>query len=183
MYPWWEMYSMSTYSSIMFSVKIYFLLHLIYWNIVNLQCYVSFRYTMKWICYTYTYIHCFLDPFPIYVFSGSSAGKESTYNAEDPGSIPGSGRSPGEGTGYPLQYSWVSLVAQMVKNLPTLWETLVWSLAWEDPLRRAWQPTPVFLPGESPWTKEPGGLQSMGSQRVRHNWATKHCTYYLILTQ
>ena len=49
-------------------------------------------------------------------FTGSSAGKESTCNARDPGLIPGSGRSPGEGIGYPLQYSWASLVAQMVKN-------------------------------------------------------------------
>ena len=48
--------------------------------------------------------------------------------------IPGLGRSPGEGTGYPLQYSWVSLVAQMVKNLPAMWETWVQSLGWEDPL-------------------------------------------------
>jgi len=44
------------------------------------------------------------------------------------------------------------------------------------PWRRVWQSTPVFLPGESPWTEEPGMLQSMGSQRVRHNWATKHST-------
>ena len=44
-------------------------------------------------------------------FPGSSAGKESTCNAEDPGLISGSGRSPGEGIGYPLQYSWASLVA------------------------------------------------------------------------
>ena len=51
-------------------------------------------------------------------FSGSSAGKESTCNAGDPGSIPGLGRSTGQGIGYPLQYSWASLVAQMVKNLP-----------------------------------------------------------------
>ena len=42
------------------------------------------------------------------------------------------------------------------------------------PWRRAWQPTPVFSPGESPWTEEPGRLPSTGSQRVRHNWATKH---------
>ena len=42
------------------------------------------------------------------------------------------------------------------------------------PWRRAWKPTPVFLLGESPWTEDPGGLQSMGSQRVRHNWETKH---------
>ena len=64
----------------------------------------------------------------------------------------------------------------MVKNLPALWETWVQSLGWKIPWRRAWQPTPVFLPGESPWTEEPGGLQSMGSQRVRHNQATKHST-------
>ena len=44
----------------------------------------------------------------------------------------------------------------------------------KKPWRRAWQPTPVFLPGESPWTEEPGRLQSMGSQRVRHDWVTKH---------
>ena len=51
-----------------------------------------------------------------------------------PGSIPGSGRSPGKGIGYPLQHSWSSLVAQMVKNLPAMWETQVPSLGWEDPL-------------------------------------------------
>ena len=51
-------------------------------------------------------------------FPGSSAGKESACKAEDPDSIPGSGRSPGEGLGYPLQYSWASLVAQLEKNLP-----------------------------------------------------------------
>ena len=48
-------------------------------------------------------------------------------------------------------------------------ETWVPSLGWEDPWRRAWQPTPIFLPGESPWTEEPGGLQSMGLQRVGHD--------------
>ena len=58
------------------------------------------------------------------VYPGSS-GKESTCNAGDPGSIPESGRSPGEGTGYPLPYSWASLVAHMVKNLPAMWETWV----------------------------------------------------------
>ena len=50
-------------------------------------------------------------------FPGTSAGKEVTHNAGDPSSIPGSGRSPGEGIGYPLQYSWASLVVQMAKNL------------------------------------------------------------------
>ena len=56
-------------------------------------------------------------------FPDSSAGKESSCNARDPGSILGSERSPGEGIGYPLRYTWASLVAQMVKNLPAMWET------------------------------------------------------------
>ena len=55
----------------------------------------------------------------------SSAGKESTCNAEDSSSIPGSGKSPGEGIGYSLQYSWASLVAQLAKNLPGIRETWV----------------------------------------------------------
>ena len=54
-------------------------------------------------------------------------------------------------------------------------ETWVQSLGWEDLLEgRTWQPTPVFWPGESPWTEEPGRLQSMGLQRIRCDWATKH---------
>ena len=68
--------------------------------------------------------------------SDSSVGKESARNAGDPGTIPGSGRSTGEGKGYPLQYSWTSLVAQLVKNLPAMWETWVQSLGWEDPLEK-----------------------------------------------
>ena len=67
-------------------------------------------------------------------FPGGSAGKEFTCNAGDPGSIPGSGRSSGEGLEYPLQYSWASLVAQMVKNPPATWEICVQSLGREDPL-------------------------------------------------
>ena len=71
----------------------------------------------------------------VFSFPGSSLGKESTCNAGDPGSIPGLGRSPGEGIGYPIQYSWASLVAQMVKNLPAVRETWVRSQGWEDPLK------------------------------------------------
>ena len=67
-------------------------------------------------------------------FTGNSASKESACNAGDPGSIPESGRSPGEGIGYLFQYSWASLVAQMVKNLSAMWETWVRSLSWDDPL-------------------------------------------------
>ena len=69
-------------------------------------------------------------------FPSSSVGKESACNAEDPGSIPGSGRSTEEGIGYPLQYSWASLVTQLVKNPPAVWETWVRSLGWNDPLEK-----------------------------------------------
>ena len=72
-------------------------------------------------------------PFP-WDFPCDSAGKESACNAGDLGSIPGSGRSSGEGIGYPLQYSWASLLAQRAKNLLVLHKTWVWSLSWEDPL-------------------------------------------------
>ena len=58
-------------------------------------------------------------------FPGTSDGKQCACNAGDPSSIPGSGRSPGEGIGYPLQYSWASLVAQTVKSPPAMWETWV----------------------------------------------------------
>ena len=64
----------------------------------------------------------------------SSAGKESARNAGDPGLIPGSGSFSGEGMGYPVQYSWASLVAHMVNNLTEMWETWVRSLGWEHPL-------------------------------------------------
>ena len=67
-------------------------------------------------------------------FPDSSVGKESACNAGDPGLIPGSGRSPEEGKGYSLQYSWASLVTQLVKNPPAMQEILVQSPGWEDPL-------------------------------------------------
>ena len=71
-------------------------------------------------------------------FLGGSDGKESAWNAGDPGLI------------------------------------TVGKIPW----RRTWQPTPVFLPEEFPWSEEPGGLQSMGSQRVRHDRATEHSIVY-----
>ena len=72
----------------------------------------------------------------IIFFPGSSAGKESACNAGDPDSIPGSGRSAGERIGYPLQYSWASLVTQLGKNLPAVQETWVQLPDWEDPLEK-----------------------------------------------
>ena len=111
------------------------------------------------------------------------------------------GRSPREGKGYPLQYSgldnfmesqgvrcdwvtftiiysptlanfWVSLVAQMVKHLPAIWEARVWSLGWEDPLEKEMATHSSTLAWKIPWTEEPGRLQSMGPHRVGHDWAT-----------
>ena len=102
-------------------------------------------------------------------FPDSSVGKESACNAGDPGSIPWLGKSAGEGIGYPLQYTWASLVAQMVKKLPAMWETWVWSLGWEDPLEEGMATHSSILAWRIPWTEESGRLQSMGSQRVRHN--------------
>ena len=78
--------------------------------------------------------------------------------------IPGLGRSPGEGIGYPLQYSWASLVAQLVKNPPAMSETWVRSLGWENPLEKGKTTHSSILAWRIPWT-----VQSMGLQRVRHD--------------
>ena len=97
-------------------------------------------------------------------FPGSSAGKQSACNARDPGSIPGSGRSIGEGIGYPLQSSWASLMAQLVKNPPAMWEAWVGKIPWR---RERLPGTPAFWPGEfhglyNPWC----------GKRVGHDWVT-----------
>ena len=66
-------------------------------------------------------------------------------------------------------HTWASLVAQMVKKLPAMQETWVQSLGQEDPLEKGITPYPSLLAWRTPWTEEPGGLQSMGLQRVRHD--------------
>ena len=78
--------------------------------------------------------------------------------------IPGLGRCPGEGIGYPLQYSWASLVAQLVKNQPAMWETWVQSLGCKDPLEKGKATHSSILAWRIPWT-----IKSMGSQRVGHD--------------
>ena len=100
-------------------------------------------------------------------FPNSSVGNESAGNAGDPTSIPGSGRSAGEGLDYPFQYSWASLVAQLVKNLPAMWETWVQSLGWEDLLEKGMATHSSILAWRISWT-----VYSMGSLRVGHDWAT-----------
>ena len=85
-------------------------------------------------------------------FSDSSVGQESICNAGDPSSISGWGRSAAEEIGYPLQYSWASLVVQLVKNPPTMWETWVRSLGWEDPLEKGKAAHSSILAWRIPWT-------------------------------
>ena len=84
-------------------------------------------------------------------FPDSSVGKDFACNG-DPGLIPGSGRSPGEEIGYPLQYSWASVLAQMVKNPPAMQETWVRSLGWEDPLEMGKATNSNILVWRIPWT-------------------------------
>ena len=84
-------------------------------------------------------------------FPDTSVGKESACNAGDPSLIPGLSRSAGEGIGYPLQYSWASLVAQLVKNPPTVQETWVQSLGWEDPLEKGMATHSSILAWRIPW--------------------------------
>ena len=85
-------------------------------------------------------------------FPDSSVDKESSYNAGYPCLNPGLGGSTGEGIGYPLQYSWASLVAQLGKNLPAIQETWVLSLDWEDPLEKGKATHSSILAWRIPWT-------------------------------
>ena len=153
---------------------------------------------MSWQCR----IHLQL-PKQIIDFPGGSDGKASVYYVGDPGSIPGWGRSPGEGNGNPLQYSclenpmdggaWQATVhgveksqtrlsdftsqidnkgfasGSAVKNLPTMQEMQDQSLGWEDPLEEGMATHSSVLVQRIPRTEEPCGLQSFGSQRVRHD--------------
>ena len=111
-------------------------------------------------CTITAYDHLWI-PFP-----DSSVGKESACSAKDPSSSPWSGRSAGEGIDYSFQYSWASLVAQLVKTLPAMQETWVWSLGWEDLLKKGKVTHSSILAWRISWTV------SMGSQRVGHNWVT-----------
>ena len=94
-------------------------------------------------------------------FPGSSADKESACNAGIPSLIPGFGRSAGEGIGYPLQYSWTSLVAQLVKNLPAMQEIWVRFLSWEDPLEKGMATHSRVLAWRIPWTYSPWGRKEL----------------------
>ena len=118
------------------------------------------------------------DRLPITVFmgfSGGSDGKKSACNAGDLGSVPGLGRSPGEGIGYPLQYLWTSLVAQMVKNLPAMKETWIQSLGWEDPMEEGMPSHPLFLPGEFHGQRSLAGYSPWGHKESNMTeWLRTH---------
>ena len=96
-------------------------------------------------------------------FPSSSAGKKSAFNAGRPQFDSWVGRIAGEGIGYLLQNSWASLVAQLVKNHPAVWETWVQSLGWEDPLEKGTATHSSILAWRIPWTEETHRLQFMGS--------------------
>ena len=101
-------------------------------------------------------------------FPGSSASNESACNAEDPAPIAGLRRSPEEEIGYPLQYSWASLLVQSVKNLPAIWETWIRSLGWEDLLEEGMATHSSILAWRIPMDRGDRWVLSMGSQRVGH---------------
>ena len=104
-------------------------------------------------------------------FPHSSVVKEFTCNAGDIGDaglIPGSGGFPGGGNGNPIQYSWASLVAQLVKIPRAMWETWVQSLGWEDPLKDEMVTHSSILAWKMPWA-QPGRPESLWSQRVGYN--------------
>ena len=138
------------------------------WRIRALQYCVGFHCSAMWISHMYTCTFSLLSPPPT------------------PPSTPlGYHKAPSWGPcaihrSFPLAvwfrhgavYEWVSVVAQIVKNLPALREMQVQSLGQEDPLEKGTATHSSILAGKIPWTEKPGGLQSMGSQRVRHDWAT-----------
>ena len=130
-----------------------------------------------------TWIFSILGLKQIMGFPDSSVGNKSACNAGDPGLIPGLGRSAGEGIGYPLQYSWAFLVAQLVKDLPAVQETWAWSLGREI-LRRRTNGNPLqysclvahgqrSLGGYSPW--------DCRVSRDWHSWVIKYMSRWLKL--
>ena len=107
---------------------------------------------------------------PLLVFLGSSAGKESACKARHPGLTPGSGRSTGEGISYPFQYSWASLMAQLVKNPPAMRETWVWYLGWGDPLEKGKATHSSILAWRIPWIYSPWGHKKSDTTEQLSLW-------------
>ena len=108
-------------------------------------------------------------------FPNSSVGKESACNARDPSSTPESGRFPGEGNEYPLQYSWASLVVQLVKNLPSMLVTWVPFLVWEDPLEKRKATYSSILVLYNPW----GHKESDKTEGLSLSLTLQYCDGFL----
>ena len=106
-------------------------------------------------------------------------GKESACNTGDPSSIPGLGRSTGAGIGYPLQYSWASLVAQPVKNPPAMQETWVQSLGWEDPLEKGKATHSSTLAWRTPWTVYSMEFRIKSRYSLKSWTRLSNCNFYV----
>ena len=116
-------------------------------------------------------------PYAITVsFPGGPTGKISACNAGVPGSIPRPGRSPGEGTDSPLHYPWASLVAQMVKNPPAMWETRVRSLDWKDPLEEGMATHSSILSWRIPMDRGSWWVSVHGVTKSQIRLSDKHRT-------
>ena len=133
-----------------------------------------FSYVARFCSFLWLKFHCVCIPHPLYPlswlhsspgFPDGSVGKEFDCDAGDRSSIPESGRSAGEGIGCPLQYSWVSLLAQLVESPPVMWETWVQSLGWKDSLEKG----KANLKSSILARRVPWAVLSMRSQRAGHN--------------
>ena len=129
---------------------LYFLLINFYWNIVALQCCVNFYCTVIRISYVCVCV-CMCIIYQMYHISPCWI----CFPCKSPQSA-----------------EWAFLMAHMLKNLPAMWETQVWSLGQEDPLEKGMATHSSILAWRIPWTEEPGRLQTIGSQRVGHDWMT-----------
>ena len=118
----------------------------------------------------------------IYGFTDSSVCKESTCSARDPGWIPGLWRSAGEEISYQLQYSWASLVAQLIQNLPAMQRLGCDPWVGKIPWRREWLLTPVFFPGEFHGQRSLAGYSPWGC-RVGQDRATNTFTFIRDITE
>ena len=130
-----------------------------------------FLYFVSWIIFVLFVFLCFLMGFP-----HNSVGQESTCNAGDPSLIPRSGRSSGKGIGYPLQYSWASLVAQLVENLPAMWETWVRPLGWEDPLEKRKATCSGILAWRILWAIQSMGVTKRWTQLSDFHFTSLHAS-------
>ena len=150
--------------------------HSFKWSFLKASFSFIFLSSFLWGCHPLSQFQLSLPWQPVSGIKMSNTNKKdlASCSAGGPSLNPGTGRYPGEEIGYPLQYSWASLMAKMVKNLPAKREIWVRFLGWEEPLEEGMATHSSILAWRIPMEKEPGGLQSMGSQRVGCDRVTKH---------